>query len=331
MAQYAGAHFRAGHMGYVGFQGQTVRLVGASAVADPALPGGEYAHIGACPYPGWDENNNIGDVESAASNGQDLSKYAGRREHVVRTTVEIANGAIFANDLNYLIRNRTTPAASGLYKGLRVCSLHFGCEQVYSEEDFAKIPVDCLMNSVGFTFAEGQPVRAAVEWWPTAVLESATGYNVTTTPPGDVLVWQHCSFTNNGTDYYPIMARVSPTITNNLIRVGMHKEIWTNPTTEARISRTVLGIVPGVEKITMGMEFHDEPPAILRQPYNWGTFIMRAEHPAANYYATKRFFQIALTANWTGRVGQPEIAPGQPFQFTSDVAGIGCVITAGTV
>lgn len=331
MALYTGAHFRAGHMGILGYKLQTARAVEPHTVADPAFESTGFAVLGPCPYPSWDENNNLGDVESIAAKGQDVGKFAGRRDHVVRTTVDVANGAYFADELNTVVRKRDAAGTAGHYKGLRMTRLAFGCESIYNDEDFTKQPIDCLVNTVGFTYAEGQPVRAAVEWWPTAVVEHPTeGMAATVPPPGDVLLWQHCSMSVNGVDYYPIMARLTVQHSNNLQRIGMRKELWSGGN-ELRISRTALAVLPGLEKVTFTLELHDELPVPLRGPYNWGSFIIRAEHPNAPYYSTRRYLQIALTKNWTGRIGQPEIAPGQPMTWSSDNSSIGIAITAGTL
>jgi hypothetical protein len=336
MSIYANAKYRVGHQGYCGYYDQSAALVGPTATADPVVSSVTPAHIGPCAYPGSDRSDNMGDVESIASFARDLSKFAGRREYSVRNTVQVADGAYFGDTLGHVIRNRTDPDATGYRKGLRLHQIWFGVDSRFQPEVMTRVAVDTLVNSCGFTFAEGQPVSANVDWWPIAVLEpTGVDQTVSAAPSGDILTWAHLQATNNGTDYHPILARISVQIGNNLQRINMRREL-TDGTDEYAISRTPYSIEPGLEKVQLSMELHDELPAVLRTR-GWWTKIggvglqLYAAHSATLYQTTKRHLTINLGDLCLSRQGQQEIAAGRPFSWSADVAAIGLAIAAGVV
>ncbi len=332
MGLYASPHFRVGHMGVCGYRLQTAQKVAPDAIADPAVDAGAFTLLGPCPYPGWDEAQNFIDIESSASLGRDLGTVPGRREHTVRNTIQIADGSYFASSNATLIRNRTAPATAGLYKGLQLTTLKFGVDALYSDEDFARESVDCLLNTVSFAFTEGQPLSATCEWWPMAVLENeTTGITTAGVPNGDVLAWKDLSITVGGTDYHNIQARVTCQITNNLQRIGTRQQL-VSAGSELAISRTPYSIIPGLEKVTLSFEWHDKPPVALRSIKDWTAITLLAQHPDFAFYgSTRRYFQIVITRSHLARISQPEIPANQPFSWSGDMKAIGVAITAGTI
>jgi len=341
MTTYANGDYRVGHQGYCGFKGQTAALVAPGATVDPVPLLTGAVGIGPCAVPGYDRNEGTQPVETAQNLGRDLEHTPGRREDSLRTTVSIADGSYFTDTFYAVVRDRVNPAAVGLRKGLQLHSIYYGIDGRFSNEHLTHVGVDCLLNSVGFNYAEGQPLTANVDWWPTAVIEM-DGDITAAAPTGSVLNWGHLWISDSGgVDYHPIAARVSVQISNSLQRIGQRKEIWADGAIpgefiEQKISRTAYSIEPGLEKVQISMTLHDLLPSTMRRQGKWtesGGVALRlyAAHPAAGYVTTRRYFQIDLGDICLSREGMQEVAAGRPFSWSTDLASIGVSITAGVV
>lgn len=335
MTIYANAAYRVGHMGYCQYKGQSAPRVAPGATTDPDCSGdtGTVA-IGPCSVPGYDRSENMQPIESAGNMALDLENIPGRREESIRTTVQVANGAFFADTAKAIIRDRTTPQAAGLRKGLQLHSVYMGIGSQFNYQRMTHVGVDCLVNSVGFNIAEGRPLTANVEWWPIAICEEDADLTPAV-PDAGVLNWGHLAVTNNGTDYHPILGGVRLQASNNLMRIGMRKELATGGV-EEKISRTPYSIEPGMEKIMASLTLHDLLPQGMRREGKWTEVAsvglrVRAAHPDSGYVTTRRYVQIDIGDICLAREGLQEVAAGRPYSWSVDLTAIGASITAGVV
>jgi len=335
MALYANAAYRAAYQGYIVAAKQSGVLVPPDATADPTPNISPDLAIGLCQLPAWNITENFQPVESIGSM-RDVSYIPGRREATISTRILVSDASIFANadatTPSYVaIRNHDDPDAAGTVNGLQLVAIEVGTAQAYGNA-FGKMGVDCLLNTLRFTFGENQPVTAEAEFWPIALLDVTPQQQTHPLPAGNAiqpLIWQQVQWNIGGTDYKPILASVTVSITNNLQRIGTRNLIFdaTDPTQEEAISRTPYKILPGLEKVQVTYQLHDKLPAALATTSDWGQVTLHAEQPGSG--AGRCYLTVRIDHHFLNRHGMGEVPAGQPITFTADVAAFAVQIDAG--
>ena len=331
MGLYPTPNYVVGHMGYLAFaQYAGARLVGPTTITDPPAWSGASTVLGPAPYPAWEDSHNLVPVDGSASGGLHLAiAPGGAREYTIRTTVDVCDASYFADTFHNVVRNRVTPEAAGLYKGLGLSAILFGVDSRFASADFEYQGIDAMVQSFGFTFSENRPVQFNVEWYPSCIIEAASGREATP-PAAELLHWVHSTFTVGGVDYHNILSSVRGNHTNNIQRIGQRKQLVSGDE-ELAISRTNYDLIPGIENTTLGFEFNSKAPNNVRSIKNWDAITLRAEHPAFSYYSSRRYVQIVLTRTHTTRSGQPEATADRAMSWSTDGMTIGLSITEGTL
>ncbi len=317
MGLYANAEYRVGFQGYLKYKTQAGLLVPTTQVVDPSIQPGVDTVVGPCQLPAWNINDNFSPVEGIGS-AKDVGQHPGRRECDIRTQLFVANGEL----LEWAVRDHTTtPVDVSTVKGLKLLCLEIGTDADYGDE-YAKQALDALFSSLRVECAENQKVTADMEWWAVGMIDATPDTSVGV-PESDVLIWQYITWDINGTDYKPILSRVTVSVNNTLERVGSRNQLGATGS-EEEISRTPYGIRPKMEKLQVQYGLHDKLPDALLTGADWGTVTLHAEQPGAG--AGRKRLDIEIDANYLNRRGQGQVGANNMLTFTADTASHGITI-----
>lgn len=320
MAIYTDAKYRVGFQGYFAYGAQAAAICTPQLITDPAAQtAGTIA--GPCALPGVDTSHNVRPLEAIGA-GKAQYLMVGRRDHSLRTQIMVADGAFLA----YAIRSHSGAVGAGTRKGLQLLTCEVGTD-VNIGDAIADNAIDCLINSLRIEYAEGQPMTADIEIWPTIIVPQTTPKTAPAAPGADVLLWQHCTWTVGSTDYKPILSRASFSINNSLQRNGIRPHLADVTSVEPALSRAAYSIEPGIEQVQVSYTLKDRLPAALREVDDWGTVTMRAEQPGTG--AGRRFAQIVLSHAVLNRHALGQTPAGQMLSWSVDQAGYTIAITSG--
>ena len=320
MALYANAIYRGAHEGYLFYGNQASKLVASNAVADPVAQATATC-VGIGPFPSVTNSHNQQPVQGIGS-GRVIAYVPGRREATIRASqLQFADGTFLLN----AVRNHAAPSTAGTVKGLRLFTCEYGTDTAYANS-LAEQGIDCLMNTMRFDAAENQPLSADVEIWPQCIITQSTPKTAPAVAASDILLWQYLSWSIGGTDYHPILARVSVSVSNNLSREGMRQKTLSGGN-EIAISRTPYVIVPHIETIQVQYTLRDRLPSTLRTAENWGAVTIRAEQTGTG--AGRDYFQAVITNNFLNTESFQQAAANQQLSFTVDVPADAIALTAG--
>lgn len=321
MALYSGAVYRHGHMGYVRWAAQNAKLIALNTLTCPALQTCT-TDLGPCELAPWNCNDNTVPVDGV-SVSRSQGQVPTRREWDFSSNVQVADGSMFP----YFVRNRTTPSVG--YAGLTPLVFETGFNNDFGADISAGWQgMDTLPNEVTFEFAESRPITARMGLIPVVVRERTTG-QVPGAYASDILMWQHCQFTNQSIDYHDLFASATISFRNNIDRRGARQQYGALGAEDA-LSRCVYGLVPGMEVVGISLRMHDRLPSALRNPATWGDMMFYGAHPAGT--ATRRYLQIEIANEVLTRQGMGGAAANAGVEFTAELAAYGAVaITAGTL
>lgn len=319
MANFDNAFFRAGHQGYLHMAVESALLLTPGASTDPAAVSVVATPVGPAQFPAQDFNENLKPVE-AIGDSRDQGFYPGVRERGFRARVEVADGAF----LEYAVRDHADPSTGVL--GLQPLTFEAGTGSNFDAgSGFGYQYIDALINSVNFTFAEGQSVSADLDVW--APIGLPTVGQTPVIPAADVLHWGNLSWVVNGIDYMTILSSGRIGVNNNLDRRGMRPIFLDGGGAELAVSRTCRKIIPKMEKLQVSYQLHDMLPAELYGITDWGTMILRAEQPGSG--GGRRFLQIEIDHNQTNRPSIQQAGANAMLTFSADVSSRLITITSG--
>jgi len=141
------------------------------------------------------------------------------------------------------------------------------------------------------------------------------------------MLWCWASWTIAGTDYKPILNRVSISVSNQLTREGMRNQLGALGTGELAISRTPLGIFPQYEKVQVSYGLRDRLPAALEASADWGAVTLYAEQPGTG--ASRKWLKVVISNNYLNRYSQNQTQSNQPLTLTADTSSRVISVTYG--
>jgi len=320
MALYGSAIYRGAHEGYLFYGNQGSKLVASNTIADPTAQATATC-VGISPFPSVTDTQNQQPVQGIGS-GRVLNYVPGRREQTIRVSqLQFANGTFLLN----AVRDHSDPDKAGTVKGLQLFACEFGTDLGYANAIAAQ-GIDCLINTLRVDAAEMQPLSADVEIWPQCIIAQATPKTTPAPAASDILLWQYLSWSMGATDYHPILARVSLSVSNNLSREGMRQKLLSG-STELAISRTPKIVVPHIETVQVQYTLHDRLPSTLRVANDWGAVTLRAEQTGTG--AGRDFFQAVISHNFLNTEAFAQAAANQQMSFTVDVPAYAVALSAG--
>ncbi|MGD9497968.1 MAG: hypothetical protein AB7Y46_16815 [Armatimonadota bacterium] len=322
MALYSGAQYRMGFQGYMAWKLQTGHLVAPDATADPAPAADVNNVLGFFELPSRNYSEGLQQIDSAGFMRM-VAEVAGRREASVGTRVYVADGTF----LQYAVRNHADPDAPGTEKGLQLLTLEYGSLAEFgAAQAWADQGLDTLFNSLRIDYAEGQPLVATLDLWPTVVLRDVTARTSAVDPTTPVLHWVHCHWDVLGTDYHPIWAGTNIAISNGCDRHGCRQQFGAIGA-ELNISRTPYRIMPGLETLQVSHRWRDKLPSALRNTDDWGTLTLRAEQPGTG--AGRRYFEVTIDHNYLNQDTGQQARAGQPQMWSTNTLSRAITITSG--
>lgn len=322
MPLYTSPNYRVGMQGYLAYAPQAAAYCGPAVILDPAVVGSVNNFVGPCDNPGWQLSEGTRPVQGIGES-LDVGVVDGRREFSMSTRLQIANAQI----LTQAIRAHTEPDVAGSVKGLPRLTIETGADAAFADADLAYQGLDALCNSLRIEYAENQPVQADMEFWPIARIPQPTPqspWNTGGYPSGQILVWQHMTWSFGGTDYKNILSRASITLNNNLERVGSRAMLGVGAS-ELNISRTPYAIVPKLESLQVQYTLYDQiPNAVTR---NLGAVTLYAVQPGVG--AGRNYLQVVITNNLLSQRSQTQGPANQMMMFSASTASYAIAITAG--
>ena len=320
MAIYGDAHYHGGVEGFVHWLGNTGESVPIDATLDPAEVAGVINPVGLVPLPGASESDNRMPI-SAIGESREVGSALGRHDVGFSMRHQVADASFIAN----CIRNRANPNEAGTHGGLKMMTVAMGIDSRYADA-YAEQYLDSMINTWSFEWAEGQIVQADTELW--AVARTPATPQVRVEAAKNVLIWSQSYMTRAGTDYHSMFSRVRLGGTNNLERVGVRHQFGAEGS-ELAISRTAYAIKPRLEQINLSYQLHAQCPTALRNSGDWGTVVIRAEHPVGT--PNRRYFQWTIDHQYINRHQRGQAGANQLITFSLDQAAHGVEFVHGTL
>ena len=318
---YAGAHYRAGHQGYLHCKTQSAALMTPAQVTDPSTVASVVTPVGPAQFPAQTFNENMRDV-MGIGDSRVQAFVPGRRERGFRTRVEIADGTV----LQSAVRNHTTPSGGSL--GLPYLTFETGTGSNFdSGSGISWQYLDALINSVTFNFGMGQTVSADMDVWAPIALPGSGQTPVI--PAANVLHWGNMSWQDDGqVDYMSILAGGRVSINNNLERV-LQRQMLYSESTELAISRTARKIVPKMEMLQVSYQLQDMLPATLAALGSveyWPTMVISAIQPGSGSGLSR--LTLTIDNSKLNRTENPQVDANGMITFTADVASAYLTVVA---
>jgi len=250
---------------------------------------------------------------------------AGRRESTIRVSqMQFADGSFLLGAL----RDHAAPDTAGTVKGLPLFACEYGTDAAYGATGaIAEQGVDCLINTVRIDAAELQPLTADVEIWPHVILPQDAPLEDPAFAAANILLWQHLTWDIGGTDYHPILSRVSLSVSNNLSREGQRQVLLDVEEAELAISRTPYVIVPHIETVQVQYTLRDRLPAELLTTGDWGEVVLAAAQPGSG--AGRGYFTATISHSFLNSETFQQAAANQQMSFTVDAPAYAVEFAAG--
>lgn len=315
-------NIHAGAETYLHFKAQTSRLVTPTTVADPAAQTSIITPVGVASFPGTTFGEGFRPVEGIGDS-RDQGFVPGVREYGARIRAEIADGAFLAHAIRSRLTSAGAMTAGGLYKGMQLLTLEAGIDPAFDDAHNYQF-IDGMINSLRLDIAENQNVVADMDVWAAVALTANTG-QTPVLAPADVLYWSELTFSIGGTDYKPLLSRVSINVSNSLRRIGQRNQMGALGS-ELAISRTPLSINPGQEKLQLSYGLYDRAPAAMGLG-DWGTITARAEQPGTG--AGRKFLQIVISHAHRDRLEGQQATAGNWITYNLTAASRQIAITSG--
>ena len=319
---------RAGYQGYAAAINVTAKLVDEVAIADPTEPTNISASfLGLVNMPSIDTQEGFQPVSTIGAM-RNVAMIPGQRSSTVRVPIQVSDLTYFAGASTYVLVRKHALTGSGetaLVNGLQLNHLFLGAGRNYGGA-FGIVGVDALLNSFSMRMQERQAVMADAEFWPIALIPMATPLAQHVIPVGagaQPLHWGELSLIVGGNDYRNVLSGVNVGVNNQLYRDGMRNLMLADDGEELCISRTAIGIVPGVEDLQFSLTLKDRWPLGTG---NWGSVVATATQPGA--LGGELSLTVTIGNVFLNHYALQSVPPGQPIAFSVDASAFEISVVA---
>lgn len=240
----------------------------------------------------------------------------GRREYTLDLQVRLVDHTF----IQYALRDTTAdigtepPYAPGqTYRGMRYLTLEGGVDAALGGTQVFQYP-DCLFNSLGLDYDEGQIVQARCELWPICrVAVSAAAASGNPSDPPEVYTWAGMDCSKSMGNFRQRVQRVGLRVTNALTRNGCRAPLRSGGT-EIGLSRTARNVVPGPQAVEVSLHLNAWDAAEWRD-WSWGTISVTATKQSG------ASFEAQIDLAHLVDIAKPQVAPGSIVTVQANTTG----------